>query len=178
VLGEVLCRECQGAGLELEPGGRIVCRFCGAENTLEGVVCPHCEAINPPGAETCAACRRALTHRCPHCGAGNWSGAERCAQCGGALDPLERLSTRWTANPAGHFDALQRSAAALKAEEEAASQRRLAEMHGLETRRQADLAEARRRQAGQQRVILLAAGLAALAVAAMVVLSYYAANPR
>jgi hypothetical protein len=175
-LVEIPCSNCGGAGLELQPDGRAVCRFCGTPNVLAGPVCPRCEHVNSQSAEICENCGQALTRRCPQCQTKNWSGAERCLNCGRALDTLDHLMTRLQEKTEGHFDRQQRDSRAIKAEEEAAAQRRSAYFMELEERRQQALAEAKRRSERErqimQRLVVAFTLIVILSVAAFAVVSF------
>src|SRR5690242_4067639 len=94
-LAEVLCSHCQSAGLELQTEASALCRYCGTENIIEGVICPHCERINPTAAQTCADCHQSLTRKCPQCGTPNWAGAETCMRCRQPLDAVASLGARY-----------------------------------------------------------------------------------
>jgi hypothetical protein len=166
-LREVLCLHCAGAGLQLKPDGQVVCRFCGAANALEGVICPSCEWVNAPGAANCANCRQGLTRLCPECSARNWSGADRCVACGHPLDTLGYvISTRAGGTP-GQLERQRRDVSRIKEAEEADSERRRAYFDEIERRRQADLAEAKRRSAQERKfmtaILIAVLGLMVLA---------------
>jgi hypothetical protein len=166
-LTEVLCTNCQGAGLELESESRAVCRFCGTANAVAGVLCVHCDFVNAAAAETCEGCRQALWRNCPRCGTRNWSGAEACRNCRQPLDITTRAGTRAGSTTADRLEAQSREAVAFKAVEAAGSQRRMAELQAIEERRQAGLREDQKRRDAQQRVMLISVGL--LVVGVMVV---------
>jgi hypothetical protein len=163
-LSELPCNHCQGAGLEAQSAGAAQCRYCGTLNTIDGILCPHCDTINADQAAVCAACRQGLVRRCPACAAANWSGAESCANCGRGLDTLAVLGARLATSHADRLNALAGEAAALKAREAEDSQRRLAELHAVEARRQALLGDARQRRDQQQRVLLVTVFLLVVAV--------------
>jgi hypothetical protein len=143
----------------------VVCKFCATPNAIEGTLCLNCEWVNPSGAEHCAHCSFGLSRLCPECRAMNWSGAETCVNCGHPLDALGyMISARQGLTPerlARHRDTV----AALKAEEESGSQRRLAYFEEIEKRRQQALAEAKRRAAQEyRRLVIVFTGLIALGV--------------
>jgi hypothetical protein len=164
------CSNCGGAGLELQTENLAVCKFCGAQNRIVGVVCPRCERVNPRGAAACEACGRGLVRVCPDCHADDWSGATECRQCGRHLDTLEVLIQRWGSGTEGRLDEQQRSAVAIKAEEERASQKRLAAMQEQDRHRQAALSQAARRRDAQQRVLMTIAFIMLVAFAAVLVI--------
>ncbi len=150
-LSATLCFNCHGAGLELQPDGSAACRFCGTGAQRPGVICPNCEEVSPLGAEHCAACGSALVRACPHCGARNWAGSERCGQCGQAIDLVEFVSAKWRTD---FREDLKKDAAALKAQEDAASQVRMGAMLAQEEQRQKLLQAAMARQAARQNQLL------------------------
>jgi len=178
-LDEIHCTNCQGAGLELQPDGQAVCRYCGTTNPIDGVVCARCETLNPADAEACQVCRQALWRQCPACGTRNWRGAEQCAQCGRSLSPVAFISTRWGTDPANRLNELAQDSAAIKAQEAADSERRMAELQAIDQRRLELLSQARQRRDAQQRVWLtvLAVGVAAFGLLLAIVLALtYIAN--
>lgn len=170
-LSTLLCQHCEGAGLELQPGGQAVCRYCGSANMLDGVICPHCENVNPPGSTACGQCRRALTRACPRCGTANWAGAETCQACGASLDSVATLSNRLGLDPAERLNAQQRSARDLKEREALDAERRLAELNAIEVRRQANLRAAQQKKAAEQRVLYLGTAVVVLVIATVVIVS-------
>lgn len=174
-LAERMCAHCEAAGLELHAEGAVVCRYCGTPNPLEGMVCPRCEEVNAAGAEVCAACRHSLVRACPACGTRQWSGADRCGHCGRDLDAVALVSSRWGVDPANRLNEQTQAAAALKASELADGERRTAEFEAIERRRQALLAEARRRRDAQQRVMFTLLGVAVLGFIVFVVVILIAA---
>lgn len=174
-LSERICTHCEGAGLELHAEGAVVCRYCGTPNTLEGVVCPRCEEVNAPQAEVCTACRASLRRACPDCGTRQWSGAERCGHCGRALDAVALASGRWGVDPSNRLNEQTQAAVALKASELADGERRTAEFEAIEARRQALLAEARRRRDAQQRAMFTVLGVLVLGFIVFVVVILIAA---
>lgn len=178
-LSEIPCTNCQGHGLEVHAASEAACRFCGTVNTVDGAICPRCDHISPAGADACANCHQALNRRCPNCAALNWVGGEQCGSCGHALDSLTHISSRYGVDPANFLNELARDSHAIKAREAADSDVRMGQLQAIEQRRQANLAEARRRRDAQQRALGL--GLAALvlvaaaAVVVMVIISLSAA---
>jgi hypothetical protein len=157
-LASLLCAHCEGAGLELHPGGQVLCRYCGTVNVLDGVVCARCEHTNPAGAQHCGNCRQSLEQPCPTCGTRNWAGAETCRACAASLDPVTLLSNRLGVDPAHRFNEQQRRSRGLKEQEAEAGDRRLAELNALEARRQVSLRASQQKQAAEQRVLLLGTG--------------------
>ncbi len=174
-LAELTCTHCDGAGLELQAEGAVVCRYCGTPNALEGTLCPRCDEVNGPGIDICTDCRQSLTRTCPDCGTKLWSGTERCGHCGRALDAVALASGRWGVDPANRLNEQTRAAAALKASELADGARRNAEFEAIEGRRQAFLAEARRRRDAQQRVMFTVLGIGVIGFIVFVVVILTAA---
>jgi Double zinc ribbon len=178
-LSELTCTHCRGAGLELQPDGQAVCRFCGTANPIEGVVCSQCETLNPAEADACQACRQSLRRPCPDCGQRNWRGADHCARCGRLLDPVSAISTRWGTDPAHRLQELAHGSAAIKAQEAADSERRMAELQAIEQRRLELLSESRQRRDAQQRVwvTVLVVGMVVFGLLLAIALALaYAAN--
>ncbi len=173
-LNAIPCWECQGAGLELEPGGRARCKFCGAVNDLAGPVCPNCEHVSSAGVHQCEACSASLIFTCSNCQASNWSGAERCANCGQHLDTLGALIAR-SGDTGLRFQARQRDLASLARQEEESARRRRAHLEDIDRRRQQAIAEAAARKAREQRIFVMATlVVAALALLAILGITIFA----
>jgi len=51
----------------------------------QGIVCPRCGYVNPPGAKFCINCGYMLGKKCPQCGYINPPDAKFCANCGARL---------------------------------------------------------------------------------------------
>jgi ribosomal protein L40E len=51
----------------------------------QGVVCPQCGYVNPPGAKFCINCGYMLGKKCPQCGFVNPPDAKFCMNCGAKL---------------------------------------------------------------------------------------------
>ncbi len=164
ILSEIPCSNCQGHGLEVHALSEAACRFCGTVNTVDGVICPRCDFVSPAGSGACTNCRQALYRRCANCAALNWVGGEQCGNCGHALDAFTHISSRHGVDPANLRNELARDSHGLKAREAADSDVRMGQLEAVEQRRQAFLAEARRRRDAQQR--LMGMGLAVLVLLA------------
>jgi uncharacterized OB-fold protein len=52
----------------------------------QGVRCPQCGYVNPPGAKFCINCGYMLGRRCPQCGSVNPPEAKFCMNCGAKLE--------------------------------------------------------------------------------------------
>ncbi len=177
MLSTALCSNCEGAGLELQVDGRVVCRYCGAPNLLDAVICPHCEQVNAAQDESCSNCRQSLQRACPDCGQRNWSGLDRCGQCGRHLDAVALLSTRWGTDPATRLNELRDGVAHIKQLEERGSQRRMAELDGLEARRRSAQAAGQENKAARRRRLMLwvavsSAGFCLLVAAAILIANF------
>jgi len=171
-LSALLCSNCRGAGLDLQPDGSAACRFCGAAGQRPGLMCPNCEEANPAGAEHCAGCNATLMRACPDCRTPNWAGAERCLQCGRTLDLVEFVSAKWRSD---FREDLKKDAALLQAQEGAASQARMAQMTAQEERRQRILQEAMARQAAKQAQLLTFAMIGVAVFVVIIVVGLVAA---
>jgi uncharacterized Zn finger protein (UPF0148 family) len=159
MLHELNCPTCGAPGLEAhQPDGTIVCRFCGNKfATDDRIACPYCEAVNSPEADFCEQCGDKLKRTCPACGAENWAGAEYCATCGRNLDALALMAQRHVQGFKGTLQQQREIANLIKAEEEADSQKRMANLWEIEKRRQDELERQKGRQQAQQNVVLVIA---------------------
>ena len=169
LLSAMSCTHCGGAGLELEPNGVAVCKFCGTANKVNGIICPRCEWVSPASRESCPECGTGLFRTCAECQTKNWSGSEQCVKCGAALDLLAYTASRLQqADTTNRLSSQQRFAKEIKAEEERAAQKRTAQFAEMEARRQQGLAESQARQRAQERQLMLGLLVSILLIAAVV----------
>lgn len=156
MLRELSCPTCGAPGLEAnQPDGVVVCKFCGSKFAAgDQIACPFCEAINAPEADFCKKCGEKLKRSCPACGAENWAGADYCAACGRNLDALAWMASRHAQGFKGALQQQRDIANLIKAEEETASQKRMAGLWEIEKRRQAELERQKARQITQQNILL------------------------
>lgn len=155
-LRQIACSNCSGAGLELHPGGQVICRFCGTPNAVPGLICPRCEFVNAEGTDFCEDCQQALYQVCPNCHTKNRSGATQCARCGEPLDVLlDGLISRLQESTDARLNRQRREASALKAAEEASAERRLEQLRAIDRRREQAQAEALARRAARERQLML-----------------------
>jgi hypothetical protein len=97
------------------------------------------------------------------------------AACGQARDTADAMLARLTTSTQDQLRHLRQAGAAIKAQEEAASRARLAEIWAEEEERQAELAQARAERARRERrTIALALGLAAIVVVIAIIAAIYA----
>ena len=175
MLNQLPCVHCSGAGLELAPEGKVVCKFCGTQNSVPGVICPQCWCVNTTGTNICDNCHAALFRACPNCQTKNWRGATECVQCGEPLDTLDGMVDRLRTDTPDRLRRQQQDAVALKAAEEEAANRRLEQLRDVDRRREQALAEAMARQAINQsrllRWLLIGGGVLVLLVIAAVIVS-------
>jgi ribosomal protein L40E len=138
-------------------------------NHIHEQTCPFCGAVHEPGARTCPSCDADLFRECPTCGASNPVIARQCLTCGQEMEILEALFARVTGTRAEWLRQVREEAPAVKAQEEAASQARLAEMWAAEKRRREDMARVRAERDRQQR-ILVTVTVAVVVVVVVVIL--------
>lgn len=67
------------------PNSAVKCPYC---KTRTGIVCKHCNTVNPVGTLTCKNCGQELLKICSHCHSVNFSMATKCRKCG---SPLEKV---------------------------------------------------------------------------------------
>jgi len=153
----VECPGCGGSSFTRDAEGGLVCEYCRAVYIPSGPMCPTCGATYEPGVNYCPACGTDLARECRACGALNPLAARTCSACGHALDVVEELFVRATKVTADRLQELREEATAIKAQEEAASQVRLAEMWAVEARQREALARAQVERARQERMLMTAA---------------------
>jgi hypothetical protein len=175
LLKQIACAHCGGAGLELTPEGKVVCKFCGTPNSVPGVICPQCWCVNITGTDICGNCQVALFRACPNCQTKNWRGAAECVRCGQSFDSMEGMVDRLRLDTSGRLNRQQQDAAAIKAAEEEAANRRLEQLRDVDRRREQAQAEAMaRRAANESRLLmglLIVGGLVVVLIIAAIILT-------
>ncbi len=131
--------------------------------------CYFCGAVYEPDALHCSSCGADLVRECPACGAPNPLVARKCLVCGQEMEILESLFSRVTGTRTDWLRQVREEAPGVKAQQEAASQVRLAEMWSAEVRRREDLARAQAERDRQQRIIITVT-VAIVAIVIVVVL--------
>jgi RNA polymerase subunit RPABC4/transcription elongation factor Spt4 len=148
------CPGCGSSSFTSDPDGNLLCDYCQAPCILPGRACPECGELYEPGARHCPSCGADLVHQCRACGALNPYSAMLCMACGQELDMLDALFARVAGETADWLQQVREQAPAIKAQEEEASQSRLAEMRADEMRRREALAQAQAERDRQQRIIV------------------------
>lgn len=116
--------------------------------------CHFCGTVYEPDARHCSSCGADLVRECPACGAPNPLVARKCLVCGQEMEILESLFSRVTGTRTDWLRQVREEAPDIKAQQETASQARLAEMWAAEVRRREDLARAQAERDRQQRIIV------------------------
>lgn len=167
-LAAVLCPHCQAAGLVVHQEHTLTCRYCTHTFTVTERLCAECEAINAPRADVCGVCRAALYRACVACREPVWNGHDTCQYCGQPQNALNSVLNRALQHRAGRQGYTPEEAAAIKAQEEADSQKRLAHFQELERQRLNDwrIAKTRKDQNDRRLLMGLAVLVAGLAVVA------------
>jgi ribosomal protein L40E len=165
------CPGCGGFSFSAGPDGRLVCDYCQAVCALAGPVCPECGAAYEPGARYCPTCGADLVRECRACGAQNPPSARRCTACGQDLNVLDALFARATGETAHWLRQTREEATAVKAQQEAASQARLAEMWAAEQRRREELAQAQAERDRQMRILWGVAAVLFFIVAVIIIVA-------
>lgn len=147
------CPNCGARELEPDQDQQLVCPFCGSAFGDLARICPGCGHYNETGVRHCVRCGFSLIRDCPTCSTDNWVLAEHCTRCGRDLDLIERLASRWQRTTQDRLYERQTAVAALKEQEERASQARMAQLMDVEQRRQEALARAKARQRERDRQI-------------------------
>lgn len=150
------CQSCGSSSFAAGPDDRFVCNYCHAAYVLPGRTCPDCGTVYAPGARYCPSCGADLVRECPACGADNPHSARRCTACGQELEILEALFARATVATADWLQQQRDEAPAIKAQQAAASQARLAKMWATEEHRREELARAQAERDRQQEIIVTA----------------------
>ncbi len=147
------CPGCGSSSFSVGADGRLVCDYCQTAYALPGPVCPVCGAQNPPA-------------------------VHRCIACGHDLGMLDAVFARATGGSTHWLRQTREEAAAVKAQEEAASQKRLAEMWAIEQRRREELARAQAERDRQMRILWYAVVVFFCIVVAIVIIVALLKSPH
>ena len=156
MLKELNCPSCGAPGLEThQPDGSARCKFCGnAYTQTNEILCPRCEAINRESDLFCKQCGEKIKRTCAACSAENWAGAEYCTACGRDLDTISNMANRTREGFAEHLAKQREMAPAIKAEQEAGSQKRLAAMWEKERQRTVELQKQLERKRAENKAMM------------------------
>jgi len=145
-LYKIECPNCGAKELAPDENGYLVCTFCHSNFGEVTRVCPSCGSYNEEHVRFCAQCGSPLVRDCPVCGADNWVLAEHCVQCGRSLDLIEQIARRWQLTTQYRLQEWKGEVAQVKAQEQLASEERMATLMEAERIRQEALALARAAQ--------------------------------
>ena len=151
---DIRCPGCDSLSFTAGPNGVPICKYCHTIYAPPERMCLVCGATYEPDASNCLSCDADLTRECSACGTMNPLLASKCMVCGQGLDVVDAMLARVTRRPADQQRRVREEAARVKAQEEAASQDRLAEMWTAEKRRREALAQAQAERNRQQRTIV------------------------
>jgi len=162
-LVEIACPNCRHPIDVREHGRHVTCEACRSQFILQAHLCPQCNSYHQPDEAICGQCGAALSRICRKCQTSNWAGDEYCQNCGGAMDIFDILVHSQAGYTAERLSQQMRSARALKAQDEAASARRMAELQAVEAERVAALRRRQQeRRAEERRLLWLMGGAGAL----------------
>lgn len=167
------CPGCGSTSFTPSPDGSLICDYCHSVYVPPERACPVCGAACEPGARYCPSCGVDLARECPACGAPNPLLARKCLACGQELEILDALFDRVTGTRADWLRQVREEAPAIKAQEEAASRARLAEMWAADERRREALARAQAERERQERILVVVT-LVIVALVIIVVLATWA----
>lgn len=160
ILQQIACPNCQSSIDLREHGQYVTCEACNSQFLLRGRLCPNCHRYHSQETAFCASCGHSLMRACLKCQTSNWAGDEYCANCGNAMDLLELMRVNQKAAREEFMSQRQENARRMKALEEEASQKRMADFLEMEQARQADLRRRLEKQRQQERrIFYFAVGL-------------------
>lgn len=158
ILVEIACPNCLNPIDVREHGQHVTCDACNSKFILQGHLCPQCSTYHETSVRICGQCGTALQRTCRRCGTENWSGEEYCIRCGDALDILDIVSVTANEEAMRHRAAKQETIRQVRAETQAASEKRMQEFMEIERERQAQLRA--RKKSRQRRDGLVLGGVA------------------
>lgn len=152
---ELVCPHCQSITYWREDEPEPTCQTCGSRVPLAGHLCPDCLTYHQKEEVFCPKCSAALIRICPICNTPNWPGSEYCLSCGHVLDVFVEVAGQRRLNTASRLNRQMLDAKELKAVEENASQKRMAELMAIEEARQVELRKRMAKQKQQERHMLI-----------------------
>lgn len=166
------CPNCGAADMVTTEDEKLRCAYCGSIFGEAARVCTRCGHYNDEAARHCSVCGAQVLRDCPACGWDNWVLADHCIQCGRNLDLIDQMARRLELDTRAMQERRRGDIAALKAEEERASQQRMSVFLEAERQRQEDLARARaaRQARDRQMFALLGAAIVFFVVIAVLLM--------
>ena len=150
------CPGCGSASFAADPAEGLVCVYCHSTLTLAKHACPNCGAPYVPTTHYCPTCDSDLLRECPACSAPNPPSARECVRCGQRLEMLDSLFSRVTGLGARWLREVREESPALKAQQQSASQARLAQMWADEMRRREAMARDEAERDRQESILITA----------------------
>ena len=162
-LVEIACPNCLNPIDVREHGRHVTCDACRSQFILQAHLCARCGAYHHEDEVICGECSAPLSRVCRKCQTVNWAGDEYCLKCGTVMDILDLLAQNQSGYTADRLTRQMEQARELRTAEEAASQKRMAELMAIEEERRASLRQRQlERKAEERRLFLLMGGLGAL----------------
>lgn len=171
-LQEIACPSCRNPIDIREHGRHIQCDACGNHYIVEGHLCPYCQTYHRQEVGFCSQCGQPLTRVCRKCYTSNWAGNEYCQQCGSPMDILELLQTSHTKTTADRLNQQMERAKALKAQDEEASRKRMAEMMAQEEARQREVnRRIQKKKEEEMKVLMITIGVVVIFILILLIIT-------
>jgi hypothetical protein len=162
-LVEIACPNCLNPIDVREHGRHVTCDACRSQFILQAHLCAQCGAYHKQDEVVCGECAAPLVRLCRKCNTSNWAGDEHCQKCGAIMDILDILAQNQSGYTADRLSRQMSQAQELRAAEEVASQKRMAELMAIEEERLANLRQRRlERKAEERKLVLLIGGAGVL----------------
>jgi hypothetical protein len=147
----------------------VRCQYCGTLLNLHRSLCPDCGIINQENERFCGQCGAALVRKCPVCNHENWAGNEHCTQCGGTLDLLEIMTHSRVRDTRVRLETQQRQARAIKQQETAQAEARMAYYQELDRQRLDEIADRYTKRRQRERRIAAAVLIIAVLIVFIII---------
>lgn len=171
------CPGCGSSSFAADLKGAPVCEYCRAAYLPPTGACQGCGSAYEPDGRWCPACGVELARDCPACGALIPLATGQCLVCGQPLDVVDAMFTRLLRTTPDRLRRVRQAGATIKAQEEAASEARLAKMWAEDERRRQELAHARAERLRRERLgVALVVGVGVIVVVMAVVIASLAAG--
>ena len=136
LLTEVSCPNCLSPiDFEHHSNNVISCGACRSNFILKGHLCPNCTTYYKEEVDNCGRCGTAMSRTCGKCHTSNWAGDEFCKSCGISMDLIGASIQQFHEQSKQHRKKRLAKMSQMRAQEEALSQKRMAQLQQIEQER-------------------------------------------
>ena len=167
ILTEISCPNCLAPiDFQHHSNNMISCGSCRSNFILEGHLCPNCASYYKDEVDNCGRCGTAMSRTCGKCHTSNWAGDEFCKSCGVSMDLISVTIQQFHEQSKQHRRARMAQMGEMRAQEEALSKKRMADLRQAELERQADIRA--RKQARKKQDLIVLCGIVSVGVCLLI----------